>query len=164
MTQGDNFYSSRLSWWGTTQPPTFVSVAARTWVGISLSVAAAQWCWGFRVFQSGPASQYHLGLLWNSDTGDWLASRVFRVVPGVRPNNWLQTWLRPRIRLNPADYRLAVLVGSDYGRQNSLLTSPITRNGITVDHSFQTTAIWPPSAVLTLSTNANGVDLLVSAV
>lgn len=87
---------------------------------------------------------------------------MFHINPGVRPNNWLQCWIRPVLTLPADQYQVAVLVNTDYQRTNTALASPVTHNGITFKHSWQTTSVYPPGATLTLNTNANGVDILVS--
>lgn len=162
MTQGGDLqYQPKVSWWGLTQPPTLVTVTTPTWVGVQFDLAAPTRVWGMRVFMTGPSSLYRWALIWSFTTSELFAMKLFHTNPGIRPNNWLQCWIRPVLNLPADQYQLAVVVNSDYGRQNSALGSPVTRNGITFKHSWQSTTVYPPSATLTLNTNANGVDILV---
>lgn len=132
-----------------------------TWVGIEFSVTTPTFLWGFRTYQNSTSYNAIMALCWDITTDTLVAIQPFFQNAGLRPNNWLQNWIGKRIRLTTDQYALGVLSPSGYGRNVNALTSPVTRNGITLTNSWQSTNIYPPATSLVFNKNANSVDILV---
>lgn len=150
-----------VNWWGNTAPPTGPNGTAATWVGIQFTMTAEGWIEGIRWFVDSSEDGNYVAQLWDKDSFVILAAVAGRV-RATSGNAWQQAWIRPRVHVTVGPvYRLAVRF--DHGkfyRQNSLLTSQVTRNNIGFQNGFQSTALDPDGATLTLNSNANGIDVL----
>lgn len=150
-----------VNWWGSTAPPTGPNGTAATWVGIQFVVTVDGWIEGFRFFVDNSEDGNYVGQLWDKDTFVILGAVGARV-RATTGNAWQQVWIRPRIPVSTASvYRVAFRY--DHGkfyRQNTLLTSQVTRNNIGFQNGFQSTALDPDGASITLNSNANGIDVL----
>jgi hypothetical protein len=149
------------SWWTSTVPPTAVALAAESYVGVTFNVAVAGRLFGFRAYLLTGVFAPAWGVLWDTTTGSIVYARHFfqqSVAPGPI---WYQQWMRPTLRMVLGhNYRLAVLMGGQYARQNAALVGPVTHTNIQFVNSFQSTAIEPHQATIVTNTNANGVDVL----
>lgn len=160
---GRDHGAKALSWWGSTAPPTGVNVTVGTYVGVTFEVTERKKLQGFRLYTNPQTDvNNHWALLWDMNTPLWCARSWYP----LNSNNgafWFQTWVTSRIFLETTStYRLAVLLHTQYFRQNTALVTPVTHNGITYIGSFQTTSIDPTLATISGNTNANGVDILVA--
>lgn len=140
-------------------PPNFVSLGARTWIGVDFTINVPGRMFGARVYCFAGDGGGHIAMLLDN-TGKPLAVQHFWVSP--LPVGWLQLWFRPVIRYSTTiTYRLYVLMSNGYQRSTSGLASPpVTSNNVSLYRGVQTTSIYPPSVSPTTNTNANGVDIL----
>lgn len=148
------------SWWSAV-PTTGPVGTAATWIGISFDVTVPGRLAGFRAFIDATENGNSVARLWYPDGQENLVACIFhkRATTG---NQWHQTWFRPWIRLTPGqECRFAVMFphGRFY-RNTSGLPAPVTHNHLTFNNGFQTTSLVPDIAALTLTTNANAIDLL----
>jgi hypothetical protein len=150
-----------VSWWGAAAPPTVVSLAATTYIGVGFTTTVPGRMVGIRQYLNGGWGNSKWGILWNQDTDQLMAVGRFRMDGSDPSPAWRQTWLRPWVRLVPGTiYRIACLMTTTYLRHNAFLAAPVTVNGIKFFSSFQSTAINPVLVSVTTNTNANGVDIL----
>jgi hypothetical protein len=152
------------SWWSTTTPATFVALAAITWIGTTANFTSSGRLAGVRVWNPSGDPQPRIGLIWDATTLKCLRSVVFRQDVTIAVDTWLQAWFRPWFRVDTTHgYRVAILMGGGFRRNNAALVSPVTANGIQLLNSFQSTSVSPADASITTNTNANGVDFLFQA-
>lgn len=157
-------WDPKSSWWAATTPTTQVTLSAFTWVGIEFEVTQTTYVYGLRTFiNNGGIDELDLGVLWNQDTRIFYAAHAFYQAAGFSPphNAWMQLWFGKRVKIFAGNtYRAAVVRDSTYDRTPNALTSPVTHGRITLAHGWQSTAIAPWAATLTLTAHANGVDIL----
>lgn len=152
------------TWWGATAPPTLVTVAALTWVGLSFSPTVNGRFMGFRAYVSSSAQSPGFAILWDKFGHIVLATKMFvNQTPGSAL--WLQCWSRPAVRLViGTQYSLAACFSTSYHRSNTAIPGGgVAQNGINLIESFQSTAVSPAFTAPTTNTNRNGVDVLFLA-
>lgn len=152
----------KLNWWGATAPPTLVALGARSYVGQQFAVSAAGRLCGFRYYGANAQPQDFWALFWDQTNGKLLRAVAFSEA-GSNAAGWQQVWFHPFYRLSASlTYRLAIeYPATGYYRQNTALAAGfVTHSGIQYQNGFQSTAINPVAAAITLNTNANGVDVL----
>lgn len=149
------------NWWGANIPATGPVGTSATWVGIQFGVEVPGRINGVRCFLDQSQDGGYWCICWNKVTVEVIFAYKFRMRP-TGTYAWHNTWIRPWIRPNPANvHMLAVLFPAGlYFRNNSALTSDVTRNNITFQKGFQSTSISPPTATITLNNNANAIDVL----
>ena len=151
------------SWWAGA-PPTFVSIAAATYVGVTFIPGVAGRIMGLAIFLDASDNTQHWAILEDHTLQSTRAARSFFPIQQGASAGWRNLWLRPSIRVIVGhQYRLHCLTNGSYHRQNAALTSPVTHNNLQFINSFQTTAIDPVVVTITTNTNANGVDVLFQA-
>lgn len=152
-----------LTWWGATVPPTRVTLAASTFIGVAFNVAVPGRIFGFSTYLTSADNNDQWAVLWNHDTQKLQRVKEFFNIAQGASNGWRNTWVRPTFRAVPGtNYYLGVLMGTAYFRQVAALATAVTHNSIQFTNGWQSTAI-DPLGVTTLNTNANGVDILFQA-
>lgn len=137
-----------------------MSLAAATYIGVEFQVTTPGWLNGFRWYLNGSQTGW---FLCQENAAYTRRAAIWQWNPTSTATGWHQSWFLPRILLDTASsYRLVCMCTSGgYFRNNSALTSPVTRGNITFIRSFQTTAINPFGITPTFNTNANAVDVLI---
>lgn len=152
------------SWWGTTTPATGPTGTATIWSGVQLDFDVPGRVFGFRYYAVNGNDGNTFALLWDDASKELHVAKMFRV-RATTGNQWHQTWCIPRFRVDTTRiYNLAVLhYGGNRFATNSILTSPINHNGVRFRNGFTSTALGVTVSTLTLTTNANAVDVLFVA-
>jgi len=155
----------RVSWWGSTVPPTGPQGTGATWVGVDFELLVPGRIAGFRLYQQAGNSGTHFAALMNLQVlpvGQLQAIAKFED-NGAPSTGWYQAWFHPWFRPQTnQDYRLAVYFGfSGFFRQNNALAAgDVAHNGISFINSWQSTALGIFSAAPTTNKNANAIDIL----
>lgn len=154
--------ATALTWWVGATPPTGVTLAANTYVGVRLQFTVPGRVAGFSVFRRANEEGHWYALMWAESTGLVVATKRFRQYsPSPLVDQWRNEWIRPWFRVDTTEtYRMAVMINNDYQRHANALVAGVTVNGIRFLAGFQSTAAAPNLLAATINTNANAVDVL----
>jgi hypothetical protein len=156
----------QVGWWdGHAAPTTGPTGTSTTWVGLVVRFPAAGRVFGLQFYggTDAGAGNYTLGFICPQGIGypDKLAIHGY-TSPSDATARFQHLWLPRAFRVGTTeDYRMAVLYrGGGFFRTNNVLTTPVTRNGVTLVNGFQSTALDVISASVTVNANANAIDVL----
>jgi hypothetical protein len=151
------------NFWGTTVPASLITLAASTYVGMAVEFLSPGRIFGARVYWINTNAQDMWVIIWDNTLGNIVVAKNMPLhVP--TSTGWRNCWIHPTYRVTVGNiYRIAVLMGGSYRRQNTALASPVTVGPLKAWSSFQTTSANPLAASISSNTNANGVDIMFRA-
>lgn len=154
-----------VGWWtGLSTSTSRISLSTITWIGAIFTVTSDVRLMGARINVPPSLTPQPVYAIWELYSNEFIRIGGNKLPAIADPVNekWCNHWYLPRGTLNHTKtYCIAVQMYSTYIRKGSYLTAPITRNGITFQSGFQSTAVAPWLATITSNTNANAVDVLV---
>jgi hypothetical protein len=165
----DFVYAKKQWWWSVAAPPPAyitpaqkLALASLNWVGQKIQFNAVTNVWGMRLYVGLADPNPYAAILFDG-SGNLLNSRMpFQVASHPTADGWVQLWFPKKTpALANTDYYIAALFGGHFFHTaNALSGGNVTHGRIVFVGNFQTTAIWPPTATLTLGVHANGIDVL----